>query len=141
MGIRTQLLCKFSKRNKFKDTINSLIKYYEILFNKIYVFQNENDFHQLIFTYNIEENRDNFVQDQDTISLHRKKQTNTLYTINALNNLIRELNEGVLDKTFSIPWENYSNCLLLTTGSEVNMIPTRIYTIVDINTWDTTTYE
>lgn len=135
MGIRTQLLATFVKRNKFKETISSLIEYYEILFNKIYVFQNENDFHQLICTYNIEENRDNFVQDRDTISLHRKKQTNTLYTINALNNLIRELNEGVLDKTFSIPWENYSNCLLLTTGSEVNLIPTRIYTIVDINTW------
>ena len=47
----------------------------------------------------------------DTISLHRKKNTNTLYTINALNDLIRELNAGKLDKTYPIKWENYKNSL------------------------------
>jgi len=41
-----------------------------------------------------------------------------------------------LDKTFPIEWENYKNCLLLTNEEGLNKIPTRIYTIVNVNTWE-----
>ena len=51
---------------------------------------------------------------KDTITINRKKETETLYSINALNTLIRELNNGVLDKKFRIEWSNYHNQLLLT---------------------------
>jgi len=50
---------------------------------------------------------------KDTISINRKKQTNTLYSINALNSLIKVLNNGILDKTFVINWENYADTILL----------------------------
>ena len=134
--MKTQLLCTFTKRNNFYETINIIIACNDIVFDKIYVFQNEKDHHQLICTYNVEYDED-FVQGiQDTISLHRKKNTNTLYTINALNDLIRELNDGKLDKTFPIEWENYKNCLLLTNENGFTKIPTRIYSIVDVKTWD-----
>ena len=134
--MKTQLLCTFTKRNHFNETIDIIIACNEIVFDKIYVFSNENDPHQLICTYNVEFDED-FVQGiQDTISLHRKKNTNTLYTINALNDLIRELNNGKLDKRFPIDWENYKNCLLLTNDEGLNNIPTRIYTIVDTKTWE-----
>ena len=43
---------------------------------------------------------------------------------------------SVLDKSFPIEWENYRNCLLLTTDTGLNKIPTRIYSIVDVKTWD-----
>ena len=39
-----------------------------------------------------------------TILLHRKKESNTLYTINALNALVRQLNNGMLDNRFIINW-------------------------------------
>ena len=134
--MKTQLLCTFTKRNNFYETINIIIACNDIVFDKIYVFQNEKDHHQLICTYNVEYDED-FVQGiQDTSSLHRKKNTNTLYTINALNDLIRELNDGKLDKTFPIQWENYKNSLLLTNDEGLNKIPTRIYSIVDVKTWD-----
>ena len=134
--MKTQLLCTFTKRNRFKETINIIIACNEIVFDKIYVFQNENDYGQLICTYNVEYDEDFMQGIPDTISLHRKKNTNTLYTINALNDLIRELNGGKLDKTFPIEWENYKNCLLLTGDEGLNKIPTRIYTIVNVNTWE-----
>ena len=136
--MKTQLLCTFTKRNKFYETIDIIIACNEIVFDKIYVFQNENDHHQLICTYNVEYDEDFIENVPDTISLHRKKNTNTLYTINALNNLIRELNDGKLDKTFPIEWENYKNCLLLTNENGFTKIPTRIYTIIDVKTWDKT---
>ena len=135
--MKTQLLCTFTKRNHFNETIDVIIACNEIVFNKIYVFSNENDHHQLICTYNVEYDEDFMQGIPDTISLHRKKNTNTLYTINALNDLIRELNDGKLDKTF-IEWENYKNSLLLTNEEGLNKIPTRIYTIVDVTTWDKT---
>ena len=134
--MRTQLLCTFTKRNNFKDTINVIIACNEIVFDKIYVFQNEDDHHQLICTYNVEYDEDAIQDVPDTISLHRKKQSNTLYTINALNDLIRELNDGKLDKSFPIDWNNYRNSLLLTNETGLNKIPTRIYTIVDVKTWE-----
>ena len=138
--MKTQLLCTFAKRNRLYDIIDLIIECNDILFDKVYVFQNEKDHHQLICTYNITGDYDFAGSDtRDTISLHRKKQTNTLYTINALNEIIRKENKGVLDKTFPVPWENYHNSLLLTNEEGINIIPTRIYTIIDINTWDRTT--
>ena len=133
---KTQLLCTFTRRNSLHDTVDIIIECNEIVFNKIYVFQNEKDYHQLIWTYNIEYSEDFMENVKDTISLHRKKQTNTLYTINALNEVIRSLNEGILDKTFSVPWEEYKNSLLLTNEDGLNVIPTRIYSIIDVNAWD-----
>jgi hypothetical protein len=53
----------------------------------------------------------------NTISVHRKKETNTLYTVNALNEIIQRLNNGVLDKTYQLEWYNYQNSLLLTDDS------------------------
>ena len=136
--VKTQLLCTFTRRNRFYDTVKLIIECNEIVFDKIYVFQNEDDHHQLICTYNVEYD-ENFIEGvPDTISLHRKKQTNTLYTINALNETIRELNNGKLDKSFPIPWESYQNSLLLTNEEGLNKIRTRIYTIVDVKTWDNT---
>ena len=62
--------------------------------------------------------------------------TNTLYTINALNDLIRELNDGKLDKNFQINWSNYQNCLLLTNENGLNKIPTKIHKIIDTKNWN-----
>ena len=65
----------------------------------------------------------------------KKKQSNTLYTINALNMLIRELNNGILDKSFSIDWINYKNCILLYDSIEkVQRINTKLHKIIDTET-------
>ena len=129
--MRTQLLCTFTKRNRFYETVDIILACNDIVFDKVYVFQNENDYHQLICTYNVEYDEDAIQEVPDTISLHRKKNTNTLYTINALNEVIRELNGGVLDKRFPIPWDDYYNSLLLTNENGLNKIPTKIHSIVD----------
>ena len=135
--MKTQLLCTFTKRNRLYDTVSLIIECHDIVFNKIYVFSNEDDHHQLICTYNIPQNQDNYIEGVDTIALHRKKQTNTLYTINALNEIIREKNHGLLDKSFPIEWSEFQNTLLLVNDEGLNKIKTRIYTIVNVDTWET----
>lgn len=57
------------------------------------------------------ENRQDFLP--KSIMVHRKKETNTIYTINALNELIMTINNGVLDKHYPIDWERYENSILL----------------------------
>ena len=109
--MRTQLLCTFVKRASLNDTIEEILSAYEVIFDKIYVFQNDDDSDDLFCTYNVDAvNLGRFID--NTISLHRKKQTNSLYTINSLNEIIKSLNNGVLDKRFEIPWENYQNSIL-----------------------------
>ena len=134
--MKTQLLCTFTKRKDLYSAIDIIIECNIVLYDKIYVFQNEKDLDQLIVTYNVENSEDFTPSFGDTISLHRKKHTNTLYTINALNEIIRKENNGVLYKTFSINWENYMNTLLLTNESGLNQIPTKIYSIIDIKKWE-----
>ena len=134
--MKTQLLCTFTKRKDLHSSIDIIIECNIVLYDKIYVFQNEKDLDQLIVTYNVEYSEDFTPSFGDTISLHRKKNTNTLYTINALNEIIRKENNGVLDKTFPVNWENYMNTLLLTNESGLNKIPTKIYSIIDIKKWE-----
>ena len=134
--MRTQLLCTFTTQDRLKPTIDLIISCHDVLFDKIYIFNNQKDISQLICTYNIPNNQDNFIEGMDTIALHRKKQSNTLYTINALNEVIRDKNNGVLDKTFPITWSEFQNSLLLVNEQGLNIIPTRIHKIINTEPWN-----
>ena len=134
--MRTQLLCTFTRQSRLNETIDIIISCNEILYDKIYIFQNQDDLTQLICTYNIEL-VDNYEENiENTISLHRKKQSNTLYTINALNEVIRSKNNGVLDKRFNVDWVEYQNTLLLTNEHGLNVVPTKIFQIIDVKDWN-----
>ena len=130
--MKTQLLCTFTRQNDLQDVVQIIIECNDILYDKIYVFSNQNDISQLICTYNVEFD-DGFQEGIiDTISLHRKKQTNTLYTINALNEVIRSKNNGILDKKFQVDWTEFQNSLILTNETGLNIIPTKIFQIINV---------
>ena len=71
------------------------------------------------------------------MELHTNRWSNTLYTINALNEVIRSKNNGILDKKFIVEWDEFRNTLLLTNDAGLFKIRTRIYSIIDVNTWNT----
>ena len=133
--MKTQLLCTFSTKSQLDNTTEKIKNAYNIAFKKIYVFQNEDNVKELICTYNVDLNQGgvDYNAVENTISLHRKKHSNTLYTINALNECIKNLNNGVLDPKFMIPWENFKNTLLVTNAEGLNRISTRIYKIIKID--------
>ncbi len=131
--MKTQLLCTFTTKKDLKKIISSITDAYKIVFNKVYVLQNEDNINELICTYNVEiDDGIDYNAVKGTISLHRKKHSNTLYTINALNECIKNLNNGVLDPKFVVPWENFSNMLLVTNSEGLNKINTRIYKIINL---------
>ena len=132
--MKTQLLASFTTKEDLDKTIQKIQDAYTIAFGKIYVLQNENNVGELICTYNVDLNAGADYNDvKGTISLHRKKHSNTLYTINALNEVIAELNNGLVDSKFIVPWENFKNTLLVTNTDGLNKINTRIYKIIKIN--------
>ena len=132
--MRTQLLATFTTKTDLDKTIENIKGAYTIAFSKIYVLQNEKDINELICTYNVDlEAGADYNDVKGTISLHRKKHTNTLYTINALNEVIASLNNGLVDSKFIVPWENFKNTLMVTNSDGLNKIATRIYKIIKIN--------
>ena len=132
--MRTQLLATFTTKSELDTSVEQIKGAYTIVFSKVYVLQNEDNTNELICTYNVDLNKGaDFNDVKNTISLHRKKHSNTLYTINALNEVIAELNNGVVDSKFIVPWENFKNTLMVTNSDGLNKIPTRIYKIIKID--------
>ena len=106
-----KLFCTFSTEESLDDVLTSIKEKYRIVYNKIFVLYSKSQ-NEYICTYNVDfGNVSTFLE--NTILVHRKKETNTLYTINALNTLIKELNDGKLDTSYKVNWSDYRNCILL----------------------------
>lgn len=132
--MKTQLLCTFTDIQNYRIVISDVQKFYKIIFGKVYLLKNQDNVNELLLTYNI--NADNINANSfypNTISVHRKKDSNTLYTINSLNELIKKLNNGVLDTNYVVNWKDYENCVLLTDSTYgVRTVPTKLYQIIKI---------
>ena len=130
----SQLLITFTSDKKLDNTVKEIKGAYKIKFSKIFILENEDNSKDLICSYNINLNEkiNDTMIPQNTIGVHRKKATNTLYTINALNYLISALNDGKLDNSFVVPWKNYRNCILVTNGGEFKKIKTKLNNIIEL---------
>ena len=101
------------------------------MYGKIFVLVSPES-EEYMCTYNIELDGSPTRILNNTILLHRKKESNTLYTINAINHLIKRLNNGVLDSKFPINWSEYKNSILLTQGEEFKKYNTSIHKIINL---------
>ena len=131
--MNNRLYCTFTTVDAYEEVVNTIQTSYVILFDKLFVLESL-DGEKIMITYNVDMNNsaaDSMVD--NTILVHRKKQTNTLYTINALNEVIKSLNNGVLDKSFSVNWNDYRNCILLIQTEGFNRIDTKIKEIINLS--------
>lgn len=125
-----KLFCTFSSESNLEEILSTIQTKYRIIYNKIFVLYSKSQ-DEYICTYNVDEiNITNFLD--NTILVHRKKESNTLYTINSLNRLIESLNGGVLDTNFRVQWADYQNCILLTKGAELKRVNTKLFRIIDL---------
>lgn len=129
--MRTQLVCTFIKKHEIEDTLDIISKSFSVLNNKVFLLRSTNIQNELMLSYNVLlDTRKDFLP--GSIMVHRKKETNTIYTINALNELIMNLNNGVLDKQYPIEWENYTNTMLLKKPEGLKLLTiemVRVYSI------------
>jgi len=130
-SLMNKLFCTFSSKDGLEDTLKEINREYTILYKKIFVLASP-DSEEYMCTYNIEIEGGQTKILPNTILLHRKKDSNTLYTINALNTLIKKLNNGVLDVTYPINWQDYKNSVLLTQGDDLKKLNTTIHKIVAV---------
>jgi len=130
--MNNRLYCTFTTPDSYEEITNVIQTSYVILFNKLFVLESL-DGEKIMLTYNVDMSNSmvNTMMD-NTILVHRKKQTNTLYTINALNEVIKSLNGGVLDKSFTVNWNDYKNCILLIQTDGFNRIDTKVKTIINL---------
>ena len=130
--MNTQLLCTFTNTKSVYEDLEKIKDTYTLVYNYIYILQNRSNLDELFITYNIDASFNNKRPLRNTILVHRKKHTNTLYTINTLNQLIREENNGMLDKSYEIDWEKFRNTIIVTNRDGTKKINTKIFEIIQI---------
>lgn len=125
----SKILCTFVQEQHIDDLVRSIETMY-VLQGKVFVLSIDGP-EEFVVTYNIDcHNIRSFPL--NTILVHRRKQTDTLYTLNALNYLVQQMSGGILDPTFEINWENYRRSLLLIRDSEFRKISTKLYKIYSL---------
>ena len=130
LDLNNKLFCTFTTLNELDNLVADLTSRYTIMYNKMFVLQIKNN-DEYVITYNVEQGNVSSIP-ENTILVHRKKDTNTLYTINALNELIKSLNGGVVDPRYRIDWQHYKNTILLTQQNELKELKTKIHTIIEL---------
>ena len=125
-----KLFCTFATEETLESVLQEIQERYKIIYNKIFVLYAKSQ-DEYICTYNVDFGNVGTFLD-NTILVHRKKESNTLYTINALNTLIKSLNDGQLDSSYRVNWKDYRNCVLLTKGPELKRVNTKLYKIIEL---------
>lgn len=128
--VNNKLFCTFTALENLETLISDLTRAYSIMYNKMFVLYVKST-DEYVVTYNVEQGNIEAIP-QNTILVHRKKESNTLYTINALNDLIKKLNGGVVDPSYRVNWQHYRNCILLTNHNELKQLNTKVFKIVEL---------
>jgi hypothetical protein len=128
--LNNKLFCTFTSAEGLDFLIGDISQSYTIMYNKMFVLfvKSTNEY---VVTYNVDQGNVNNIP-ENTILVHRKKETNTLYTINALNELIKKLNEGVVDINYKVNWQHYKNSILLTQHNELKQLNTKVFKIIEL---------
>lgn len=128
--VMNKLYCTFVEEDQIESKIEELGTHYSILNNKVFALYIKST-NEYALTYNIDRQVNSAIP-SNTILVHRKKESNTLYTINALNELIKLLNGGVVDVRYKVNWQHYRNTILLTQHNELNQLKTKIHQILEL---------
>lgn len=130
IDLQNRLCCTFSTLEGVEELVDRIKSTYDIMYNKMFILHIQNN-DEYAVTYNVEQGNVSNLP-ENTILVHRKKESNTLYSINAINELIKSLNGGVVDTRFPIEWKHYRNTILLTQHNELKQLRTKIYKIVEL---------
>lgn len=126
--MKPQLLCTFTTYDLYKSVLDDIKNYYniELIYGKLFILQNSNNSNDVFITYNVQSDKSYI---DKTISFHRIKDFNCLYTINSLNALVKQENNGLLDKTFKIDWSKFVNTIIVNKDDSIKIISTKLLSV------------
>jgi hypothetical protein len=125
--MNTQLLCLFTTKEDLDKSVNFILKNYNLTNPNVFILENKSKSEETFITFNVEKGSAPISSEWKTILVHRKKQSNTIYTINALNEVVKSKTGGNLDNSYMIDWEEFKNCILTTSNQGYKMIPTKVF--------------
>lgn len=125
--MNTQLLCLFTTKEELEKSIQFILGSYTLTNPNVFILENKTQLEECYITFNVEKGSIAIPSDWKTILVHRKKQSNTIYTINALNEVVKSKTGGMLDNSYMIDWEEFRNCILTTSNSGYKKIPTKVF--------------
>jgi hypothetical protein len=125
--MNTQLLCLFTTKESLDKSYEFIIQNYTLTNPIIFVLESKFRPEEVFVTFNIEKGSPAIPSEWKTILIHRKKQSNTIYTINALNEVIKSKTGGKIDNSYMINWEEFRNCILTTSNKGYKKIPTKVF--------------
>lgn len=131
--MNTQLLCLFTTKEELDKSIDFIMGNYTLVNPNVFVLENKSKVEECYITFNVEKGSVSIPSDWKTILVHRKKQSNSIYTINALNEVVKSKTGGMLDNSYMIDWEEFRNCILTTSNTGYKKIPTKVFKSIQIN--------
>jgi hypothetical protein len=132
-GVLLASFIKTTDEEEVHKEVEFIVNNIEITNSLIFLLQDKDDPEKKIITYNaITQPGSPFNPRLFTMRMHRKKQTNTLYTINALNKAVAAQHDGKTGKDLKLDWSQYENSVLLTAGKELSVHPVEVSKIFKI---------
>ena len=125
--MNTQLLCLFTTKDDLDKSIEFILESYTLTNPNVFILENKSKPEETFITFNVEKGSSAIPSNWKTILVHRKKQSNTIYTINALNEVVKSKTGGMLDNSYQLDWEDYRNCILTTSNIGYKKIPTKVF--------------
>jgi len=130
--MNTQLLCLFTTKDELDTSINFILENYTLTNPNVFILENKVKPNEMFITFNVEKGSIAISSKWKTILVHRKKQSNTIYTINALNEVVKSKTGGQMDSTYMIDWNEFYGCILTTSAGGYKKIPTKVYKTLNI---------
>jgi hypothetical protein len=131
--MNTQLLCLFTTKEELDKSLEFVLNQYILTNPNVFVLESKANVGELYITFNVEKGSSAINSAWKTILVHRKKQSNTIYTINALNEVVKSKTGGMLDNTYQLEWDDYKNCIITTSPTGYKKIPTKVFKSINID--------
>jgi hypothetical protein len=131
--MNTQLLCLFTTKEELDKSLEFVLNEYILTNPNVFVLESKTNLGELYITFNVEKGSSAIPSQWKTILVHRKKQSNTIYTINALNEVVKSKTGGMLDNTYQLEWDEYKNCIITTSLNGYKKIPTKVFKAINID--------
>jgi hypothetical protein len=131
--MNTQLLCLFTTKEELDKSVSFILTNYTLTNPNVFILESKMKPDEAFITFNVEKGSSAIDSNWKTILVHRKKQSNTIYTINALNEVVKSKTGGMLDNSFMIDWDEFRNCIITTSNIGYKKIPTKVFKSFNTN--------